>query len=301
MLREPIGEYKVGIKKYDTEISVEKAIQRKIPMTFYYPTDSWSKEYPYKNNDYQKEAPNSTDNGVHTFCGENAQLSTKKDKYPIIIYSHGFSGHEMESTVLCADLASSGYVVVSVGHPYGAPIVTYSDGSTFENPEPIEEIKYKLHELAPLWCEDIQTVIDYIKFINKEDSAWKNKLIPEELGCLGVSFGGCCSVISALKEKEINYAINLDGRMFVEPEYIYKEKPIMVMCNPLNFKAYSCLRKNGCNKLTIKKVRNVTHYEFSDGIYLSERGKSDREWADRVSKQRASFIMKFISEWREQN
>ena len=34
--------------------------------------------------------------------------------------------------MLCADLASCGYVVFCVGHPYGARIVTYTDGTFFE-------------------------------------------------------------------------------------------------------------------------------------------------------------------------
>lgn len=54
-------------------------------------------------------------------------LSEEKEKYPVILYSHGLNGFQMESTVLCADLASKGYIVVSVGHPYGSGAVTYTD------------------------------------------------------------------------------------------------------------------------------------------------------------------------------
>ncbi len=48
------------------------------------------------------------------------------------------------------------------------------------------------------------------------------------MGAVGVSFGGCCSVTAALKNKELTYTVNPDGSMFVEPEYIFPDKPIFV-------------------------------------------------------------------------
>lgn len=154
-------------------------------MMFYYPSNCGSKMCPYKDVLFQKERlkGNMIDNGVKTYCNSDGTLSSEIDKFPVIIYSHGLTGFQMESTVLCADLASNGFIVVSIGHPFGSRAVTYTD------------------------------------------------------------------------------------------------KPILVLCSLLNHMAYFKLKKISYPQLSIKKIRKVTHWEFSDGVYLSDKGKNNRKWA----------------------
>lgn len=294
MFRQPAGKYPVGIKQYDTGETGNVSHRRRVPLTFYYPSFPWKEECPYRDAAYQRMAPSSTDNGVHTFCGLEPPLTGEPGKLPVIIYNHGLKGFEMESTVLCADLASNGYLVVSVGHPYGASIVTYTDSSRFEDPEPFEQIRHKLGETEPLWYEDILEALSCLQGMNRTVPEWKNRISTEGIGIAGVSFGGCCAVTAALKNEELAYAINLDGSFFTEPEYKYKDKPIMVMCSPFNFKAHLPLVDNGCSKVTVEKIKKLSHFEFSDGIYLSDKGKSNREWADRISRKRSEMILDFI-------
>ena len=46
----------------------------------------------------------------------------------------------------------------------------------------------------------------------------------------------------------------------------------------------------------VEKIKKVSHFEFSDGIYLTKKGRNNREWADRISKQRAELILDFIKQ-----
>lgn len=296
MFRKSMGEYLVGIRKYDTAEMGDELHKRRISLTFFYPSESWEKECPYKDATFQRAAPFSKDNGVHTFCGEDAPLTEKLEKFPVLLYNHGLSGFEMESTVLCADLASKGYVVVSIGHPYGAEIVTYMDGSRFENPESFDKMKFHLGEIEPLWYEDMLTAIRFLKEMNRSDPIWKEKLLLEGMGAVGVSFGGCCSIVAALKNKELAFVVNLDGSLFVEPEYVFRETPILIICSPFNRKAYAELLKHGCTHVEVEKMKKISHFEFSDGVYLSEKGKKNRDWANAVSKRRAERVLKFLKE-----
>ena len=260
MFREPIGEYAVGSEKYDTGFTGEGIRKRRIPVTFFYP-------------------------------------ETEPDiRCPVILCNHGLKGNDTENTVLCLDLASSGYAVFCIGHPYGASKLTYADGTEFEDPTPFEEIRFRLDTVEPLWYEDILTAIGFIKEMGATDPKWKNRLMIEDMGVVGVSFGGCCSVTAALKNKELTYAVNLDGSMFVEPEYIFPDKPILVMCSPFNHKAHAGLVAAGCTNVRVEKIKKVSHFEFSDGIYLTKKGRNNREWADRISKQRAELILDFIKQ-----
>ena len=296
MLRQAIGDCQVGIRRYETKEIGDDSHRRRVPMTIYYPAESWTKEYPYMEGQYQRSAPNVIDNGVRTYCGMEPEFKTTIVKAKVVLMNHGLCGYEMESTVLCADLASSGYIVVSIEHPYGAGIVTYTDGERFESPESFDDMRKKLDQLEPLWYEDIITVMEWLACANTSNSFWKGKLELASMGSVGVSFGGCCSVFAALKNDSLRYAVNLDGALFGKPEIRNQDKTILVLCSPLNYKAHAILTKEGCTCVTVKRIRKVSHWEFSDGIYLSDRGKKNTAWANEVSRIRATMIREFIRE-----
>lgn len=294
MFREPIGNYYVSIKNVDTDETGDIAHRRRVPITIFYPSKEWKKECPYKDGAYQKSAPHFVDNGVRTYCGIDAEFINTERSLPVVIYSHGLTGFEMESTVLCADIASKGYIVASVGHPYGSSAVTYTDGSTFIDDTPFENLKKNLNALEALWYEDILAATKKLREMNSSASGWSGKLNMNSVGILGVSFGGCCGIAAVLKDDTYKYAVNLDGSLLTELDFIYKDKPILILCSRFNVMAYRKLSVAGCTSVDIEKIKKVTHWEYSDGIYLSDKGKSNREWADRVSKYRAERITDFI-------
>lgn len=300
MLRAPIGKYNVGIRNIDTDEFGDNEYRRKLSLMFFYPSDEIGEECPYMDAEYQRNAGNGYyDNGVRTYCYKDVPISNCEDKYPVVVYNHGLNGYQMESTVLCADIASSGYIVISVGHPYGSGAVTYEDGSVLVPNDSFVIERNNLAPLGTLWYEDIQYAIKYIGRLNSEDvpnrNNWGRRLnLDEGINLLGISFGGCCSVGTILMENEIRCAINLDGGLFADISCLYPNKPILVMCSPLNYKAHVRLKELGCTNVTVKKIRKLSHWEFSDGVYFSERGKKDRNRADIMSKQRAVLCLEFL-------
>lgn len=48
--------------------------------------------------------------------------------YPVVVFSHGLTGTFTDHTFLFEDLASHGYIVVSVDHTYEATAVAFADG-----------------------------------------------------------------------------------------------------------------------------------------------------------------------------
>ena len=293
MLRKPLGDLPVSIRTYDTPMF--GTMQKRAALSIYYPSSSWETECPYKDPARQK-APSRSDNGVHTFCGDGAApISDAKEKYPVVLFSHGLCGYEMENTLLCADLASYGYVIVSIGHPKGSKIISYTDGSTFEDPEPFKKIRHKLDTIEPLWYEDFLETIEMLEEMNRTDPFWKEHLDLSSMGIVGDSFGGCCGIAATLKNEKLHYAVNLDGGLFVPMTYTFPDKPILVLCSSINFIAHNALTRHGCSNVEIKKYRKIVHYEFSDGVYLGPKGKADRAWADRTSRERSGRILEFIN------
>ena len=73
---------------------------------------------------------------VETFTdtGENRALTVKfwypkeEGSYPLVVFSHGAFGVIDSNYSTCAELASNGYVVASIGHPYHAMFVEDVNG-----------------------------------------------------------------------------------------------------------------------------------------------------------------------------
>ncbi len=81
---------------------------------------------------------------ISTHSYLNVPLSDEKDSYPVVIFSHGYGGFDAQNTALMEELASHGYCIFSIGHPYDASYVSLLNGSgiTFQHsisPESIDE------------------------------------------------------------------------------------------------------------------------------------------------------------------
>ncbi|HVR95306.1 MAG TPA: hypothetical protein VMW27_01740 [Thermoanaerobaculia bacterium] len=66
--------------------------------------------------------------GVRTHALLDAPPVESPKKLPVLVFSHGFSGSPSSYTALLEDLASHGYAVLSVVHPYEAAAATLADG-----------------------------------------------------------------------------------------------------------------------------------------------------------------------------
>src|SRR5262249_31168870 len=65
---------------------------------------------------------------LRSHARENAKGSASGKKYPVLIFSHGFGETGLTYTALLEDLASHGYVVFAIEHPYDASCVVFPDG-----------------------------------------------------------------------------------------------------------------------------------------------------------------------------
>jgi hypothetical protein len=64
------------------------------------------------------------------FCQPSACHGTKHQKYPLVVFSPGLSASRLLYTLQAKALASYGFVVVTIDHPYDATFVEFPDGSS---------------------------------------------------------------------------------------------------------------------------------------------------------------------------
>ncbi|HMP99139.1 MAG TPA: dienelactone hydrolase family protein [Cyclobacteriaceae bacterium] len=155
---------------------------------------------------------------------------SKKEAFPVIIFSHGLSGYRLQNTLLCRRLASDGFIVVAIEH-HG-----YSSGSIF--PEgPIGNIFLEnLHNNQALanaiineWTSDHIAVKNYLlnALQDENDSLLFKNMDSSKMGLLGHSFGGASSFNTITLDTTFSAAANMDGYYFGKHAGKGSSKPLL--------------------------------------------------------------------------
>ncbi len=103
----------------------------------------------------------------------DAELKTRAGPYPVLLFSHGWTGTRNQNTFQLAELASHGYIVVSVDHTYGAVVTPFPDGRAVRyNPAALpgseefdDELEYveTLNILVSQWAQDFSFILDELE------------------------------------------------------------------------------------------------------------------------------------------
>lgn len=123
--------------------------------------------------------------------------------FPVILFSHGWNGFNAQNTGQALELASNGFVVIGVQHPYGAVITVFPDGTVaLNNPHalgtddmPNDEYEAIAHKLVNQWAGDLGYTLDFMNSQNKDASSpFFNSLDFSRVGVFGHSTGGGAAI-----------------------------------------------------------------------------------------------------------
>ena len=182
-----------------------------------------------------------------TSVSESGEMAEGAEEFPLVIFSHGAFGYYQSNTSTYMELASNGYVVISLDHPYHSFFTKDTSGKTIiVNPQFLQEVMYinemgtpeqEIIELSHGWLDirtaDINFVLDSVKtakeltelppcwFTGEDTSAETIRGIlamtdTECIGLMGHSMGGAASVTVGRTREDIDAVIDLDGTMLGE-------------------------------------------------------------------------------------
>lgn len=147
-------------------------------------------------------------------CSESSKYRDNT-KYPLLIFSPGLGNSRHLYNVLVQSVASTGYIVVSIDHPYDVSIVEYPDGTTVlaEDIETDAQIELALATRA----QDVSFVLNQL-----DKSSISKLLLPgldlglnlDKVGIFGHSLGGATSLAAMVNDSRITGGINIDGSFF---------------------------------------------------------------------------------------
>jgi predicted dienelactone hydrolase len=163
---------KIGVR---TVTFFDKSRDRPITTEIFYPADPKAKTKILES--VWKREPEARD----------SLLSIEKDKYPLILFSHGYQGSRFNSIWLMYALVKKGYIVASVEH--------YGDTSDLFLPK----------EILKPWNrpKDVSFVITEIL----QDSFLKDRIDSDKIGFVGFSNGGFTGIWLAGGRSE-NFDVN---------------------------------------------------------------------------------------------
>lgn len=188
---------------------------------------------------------------TYTDTGEKRAVSLKiwyphdSGSYPLIVFSHGAGGMLESNASTCMELASNGYVAVSIAHSYQAAYVEDVHGKVtmldmefmsqimMDNGSTDLEHEEKVYELQKEWMEIrtrdenfvLDTILDYVK---SGEGVPFDRINIEKIGLFGHSLGGATSVAVGRQRTDIDAVIDLEGTML--GEYIGYEKGVVLYC-----------------------------------------------------------------------
>lgn len=255
-----------------------------------------------------------------------APVSRADSHYPVLVLSPGFGMSNFMYAGLTEELASYGYIVAAVEHPYYAEIPTmFTDGRIAEGivNVDIEALEWDMGEHVQLWAEDVRFVLDRLEALNMHDplSILTGKLDISRIGMLGHSFGGAAAAQVMNQDERVLAGVNMDG-------YPYGERLEHGLSHPFLFMLTSDTDNFGSLKLSEKEwreygsravyeqqaedftqrkngilknggtewvVQGADHMSFSDmGLYSPLLGSYDRNLQKEINKKLLQFFDAYV-------
>ena len=342
----PTGEYAVGTKTftiYNTRketLDTKGDSMRHVPARIYYPTSKDATEGLAKGKglsrseavgikkvfmiplNYDKmEAAGENDSE----CYVDAPFIEGK-KFPMIVFNHGYFSYIEGNSFLLIELASHGYVVLSVGHPYEGTGTDYDDGTytivdkSLANKMyhpflgyvmaayKLTKFKGTLEEQAELF-EVFQN--KYCKFIGDRVEEWitdtnfavehakkefANILdLTNGIGIAGHSQGGAVAYKTCLTDPEYTCGINIDGGLFGDTQGMIMNKPFMQLSCKDNENIVTKGYLNHTKPAYKVLFRDMKHMGFADIKYAMKPGMTTGKLdADTAHKYTCKSFLEFF-------
>ncbi|KAF7890800.1 uncharacterized protein EAF01_010609 [Botrytis porri] len=166
--------------------------------------------------------------------------------FPILLFSPGYGNTRLIYSVIAENIASLGYLVITIDHPFDVEFIEYSNGTIatwvgedFDNytaPIPyvnarVKDMQFVLNSFSdPLFTAQIpgiQNSSSHSYGYGKSQSIFQTKTV----GTFGHSLGGAAAFQAMHDDSRFSYGVNLDGAIEGDVVQSGLEKSFMIMGN----------------------------------------------------------------------
>ena len=125
--------------------------------------------------------------------------------FPLMLFSPGLGGVRTQNSAWAEDLASHGYIVAAVDHPYDSAAVVLEDGtviaSTLRTTGNDKRDQRIADDLASIRADDLIATLDRLE----------TELDVDGVATAGHSIGGAAAILAAARDDRVDAVVDLDG------------------------------------------------------------------------------------------
>jgi platelet-activating factor acetylhydrolase isoform II len=118
---------------------------------------------------------------VRAHAIDDASPQAGSTKLPLLLFAHGYTGVPAASTTLLEDLASHGYIVLSIVHPYEASAATIGDGTVVTMLDETGKLRAPIRDVLGEWKTEDRVLADVT---SAPDDAERLRLLRTYIGGL---------------------------------------------------------------------------------------------------------------------
>ena len=174
----------------------------------------------------------------------NVAIASIPAPFPVLIFSPGMGFMPLLYTPTLEEVASQGYVVVALSHPYSTSATVFPDGRVIKSAAEFgsralsqitatatneDEFAAVVNPIGDVWTGDIRFTLDQLERMNAEDPFLAGRLDLSRVGVFGHSMGGGAAVEALHDDPRFLAAINMDGSLVGDSAWEGIHRPVMLM------------------------------------------------------------------------
>ena len=238
-------------------------------------------------------------NWIRSNSFEHAAIDPSSERYPLLVLSPGNATNVEFYGSLAEDLASHGYVVVGLNHPYQVTAMSLSDGSVAVYDGGSASVTSKIAERVA----DVGFVLDRLGEEVARGNFLDGRVDLSRIGVLGHSNGGLTAAEVCRSSVRVIACMNIDGQAASGPFGTDGQpspigRPFMFLTKETEIHPVIAATFEESGIGTFRTVvPAATHQEFADGpLFRPGMWPLDRN-ADRVQAVARGFARAFFDEF----
>lgn len=160
-------------------------------------------------------------------------VSDAQQVYPLLIFSPGLGNVPTNYTTLLEDIASHGYIVVAVAHPYSTPEVVFPDGRVVREAE--SGLHFRFDRTVVVLASDLVAVLSHVKQEHDRGDPVFMHADPGRAGVFGHSFGGAAAAQALSMDARFVAGADVDGTVFGPVMRTGVRQPFLLMMANLDW------------------------------------------------------------------
>jgi predicted dienelactone hydrolase len=203
-----------------------------------YPLEPWLPPAAWAQFEQDQGVPPGVLQAPLTHGRVGAPVERSRGGRPVVLYSPGLGGIRDSSTVLVEELASRGFIVVTIDHTYEAGEVEFPGGrvETPALPPPTPQV---IERAVAVRVADTRFVLDTLVALNagrnpdaerrRLPAGLRGALRLSSVGMFGHSLGGATAAEAMFEDRRIKAGVNLDGTLFGPVVNAGLDRPFMLV------------------------------------------------------------------------